>query len=278
MEKKCAIIGLDFETTGLTISADTTKGDQIVEIGANILFFTIVEQKLKQVSQLKGFRHYVTWTKEMDEKAQLVTGIDKSALEHALPFATVIALFSEWLNSNIPADMDRHLVAYNGKKFDVPMLVTELLRHKISVEEYAQQLHITYFCDPLYIAKKNIDTTLLPKRKFGEASYSMGDVYKALLQKDLENAHSALADVDGMLEMLQHPTLLEPFLISIEQKKANDQDIFVLTDLMASLSKSFQTPLKKGQKVTLPQNCVSILDMMDRPKKKRKKTKSLIKP
>ena len=80
---------------------------------------------------------------------------------------------------------DTDLAGYNSNHFDIPLLVEEFIRAGINFDIYAHQ-----FVDVQTIYHK------LEQRNLSAA-------YKFYCGKDLENAHSALADTVATYEVLQ---------------------------------------------------------------------------
>ncbi len=142
----------------------------------------------------------------------------------------------------------RVLVAYNGRRFDMPMLTKEMQRVGMDPCAFARSLRITYFCDPFEMAKKVIDTTSLPQNDRGNVSYKMTDVYRACLSKELVNAHSALSDANGLLEMVQLPIFYDMIVQDIRAETPTNW-IFVnnFIVLIQQLSKKKTTTSKQPQ-------------------------------
>ena len=96
------------------------------------------------------------------------------------------------------------LVGYNLKKYDIPLLELELLRHGVD-------------CQLKDIADDVIDLyEVVQDKEVWEASdfdkpesLKLGDVYHAVLDKALSNAHSGLGDVKGVIEIM---AILDPKL------------------------------------------------------------------
>lgn len=270
---QCYLIGLDFETTGLTISPDQ-KGDEIIQVGGIVMGLVVSEETKKtQICSIaqKEFQEFVCAKKSISDKAQQITGISQEQIGNANTIVNILKQFVQWIDNECALKIERHLIAYNGKNFDLRMLTSELMRQGFSQMDFTQfisSMKITYFCDPLEMSKKFIDTTLLSQNKFGTAAYSMGDVYAALFSKPLENAHNALADVRGMFELMQHNIFLSPFTAAIEKASPNNEYIFAFSDLMATIWKSMQQKkLNSGKKSkTAPAGCLSILQTLKRNK------------
>ncbi len=184
------LIGLDLEATDKKVAID-----EITQIGIGFFY---------KDKKLEGFESFVKCNREISLEASLITGIYKKDLVYAPTFLEILPLVSQCIKETCEplGDIDRILVAYNGKRFDIPLFVYELRRHGKDPTTYLRQWKITYLCDPFIIAKDCLDTTLLQQNERGQPNYKLSCVYEVFFQKPLKDAHSALADVNAMLELV----------------------------------------------------------------------------
>jgi len=215
---KHILIGLDFETTGLK-KAD----DQITEIGV-VLHGYVEDTKEYFLLEPIGFSTLVRTDRVISEKVTQITGLDTKKLSEAPEIHIALQNMLQYIDQHCGpyGDVERILVAYNGKTFDLPILINELLRSERNPVDFIESLRLTYSCDPFIMAKTLVMSVLLPKNKRGRPSYMMGDVYAALFKKPLVNAHSAKADVAGMLEILESPLFHATFETALKTSTLTD--------------------------------------------------------
>ena len=166
------ITAFDTETTGLN-----TQTDHIVELGL-IKFDTetweILGEKKWYIKPACDF--------EMTAGAQEITGLTK---EFILENGVLMTSIWEEALAFIGAD---DILSYNGNYFDVPMLYNNLNRNGLSFD-----FENRMFYDALVIERKR-------------NSLKLGDVYKRYTGKEMQDAHDALADVRGLIEVFKHQT------------------------------------------------------------------------
>lgn len=161
---KRPIAFFDIESTGLNVSKD-----RIVELS-----ILRIETNNNRISK--------TWVVNPDypisEEAASVHGFTNESVKDKPTFKQYAKEISKFL-----ANCD--LAGYNSNKFDIPMLVEEFLRVDVDFEINNRKL-----IDVQTIFMKMEQRTLKAAVKF-------------FLNKDLENAHSAEADVLGTFEVLE---------------------------------------------------------------------------
>lgn len=161
---KRPIAFFDIESTGLNVSKD-----RIVELS-----ILKIETNNNRISK--------TWVVNPDypisEEAASVHGFSNEDVKDKPTFKQYAKEISKFL-----ANCD--LAGYNSNKFDIPMLVEEFLRVDVDFEISNRKL-----IDVQTIFMKMEQRTLKAAVKF-------------FLNKDLENAHSAEADVLGTFEVLE---------------------------------------------------------------------------
>jgi DNA polymerase-3 subunit epsilon len=175
----------DIEATGLDISKD-----RIIEIAV---------LKTDQDGNKSSFIKRINPEIEISEESISIHGITQEDIQDAPTFAQIADELAAFIGS---AD----LVGFNSNKFDIPMLAEEFLRvnHSFNVADRK-------FVDVQNIFHKMEQRTLVA-------------AYKFYCQKDLENAHSADADVLATFEVLK---------AQIEKYDELENDI----DFLASFSK-----------------------------------------
>ncbi len=203
------LIGLDLEATDKKVMEA-----EITQIG--LCFYLVGPGTL--ITELEGFQSFVHCKKKICEEASIVTGICDKDLIGAPCFNEVMDIATNHFVTVCEPypTIDRTLVAFNGKKFDVPLLVYELYRNGKDPIAFLKNWKINKFFDPFHACKNVLDTTLLQKNARGQPSYKLECVYEALFKKPLENAHSALADANAMIHLvlvhLRDPLVDEKFL------------------------------------------------------------------
>jgi len=167
----------DFETTGL----GKTEHIRIVQVGARAL-----DASLRPVDQ---FTSLVNPTIRIQRGAIEVHGISDERVASEETWAVIGLRLNQWMSRvRGPADGALTLLAHNGKRFDSRVLVFEHARHSLSLPP---NLH-------------HADTLDIFKRTFpGRPSYKLGEMHEGILGCELENAHDAMADVDGVCALLR---------------------------------------------------------------------------
>ena len=147
---------LDTEATGLS-----TTNDRVVQLGAVLV---------KDGAVHDTFDAMMNCGQPMSRGALRVTGLKQHVLNRAPSSRMVLQDFVHWLSrsSNVV------LVAYNGHRFDFPLLWKEFKRVGVKPPPHRGML------DPLVWAKKFVDQSRLARRSSGKCSFAQGDVYRAL--------------------------------------------------------------------------------------------------
>jgi len=154
----------DIESTGLNVSKD-----RIIEI-------CIIKANPNGTTETK------TWLLNPDypisEESQSIHGISQEMIQDKPTFKQVAKDIFRFLNNC-------DLAGYNSIRFDIPMLVEEFLRADVDFEVKNRR----------FIDVQNIFMKMEPR--------TLKAAYRFYLQKDLENAHSADADVGATYEILK---------------------------------------------------------------------------
>ncbi len=161
---KRPIVFFDLETTGLDIA-----NDRIVE-----LCYIKVEPNGNEES--KAMR--LNPEKHISESATKVHGISDEDVKDCPTFKEIAPALAETLQGC-------DLAGFNSNKFDIPMLAEEFLRAGVEID----------FSDRRFIDVQNIYHKMERRTLIAAYKYYCG--------KDLNDAHSALADTRATYEVLQ---------------------------------------------------------------------------
>lgn len=158
------IIFFDLETTGINVTAD-----HIVEL-CYIKLYPNGNEESKTMRINPGM--------PIPAQSTAVHGISDDDVKDCPMFKDVAAELGQVFR-------DSDIAGFNSNKFDVPMLVEEFLRCGVDID-----LRKTKFVDVQNIFHKMERRTLVA-------------AYRFYCDKDLENAHSAMADTRATLEVLE---------------------------------------------------------------------------
>lgn len=266
-EIKYILFGFDLETTGLNVFEDLIIEICIAPHGYDgTQYMSLAE---------KPFRTHVSISQDICVKVTQITGIDKNTLKNAPPIVNALQLMSDYIqavNVQYPS-ADKILVGYNLYKFDLPLLINQLKVNGFDPTAYINSLHLTFCCDPLIMAKHLIAPNKLPKNKQGQPSYKLGHVYEQLFGKVLTDAHSAVADVEGMLHVLEHATFHQSLIkqMPLFQKSGISDFLFhatkFTTQFLNEQAKKITKTAETRKKKTIP--CQTIAACLKNVKKPR---------
>jgi DNA polymerase-3 subunit epsilon len=155
---------IDLETTGVNVGAD-----RIVEISV----LKLMPDNSRQVKTIR-----VNPEMPIPEVASNIHGIWDADVKDAPTFKTVAHDIANFMNGS-------DLAGYNSNKFDIPLLAEEFLRADIPFDVRGRKL-----IDVQNIFHKMEQRTL-------------NAAYKFYCSKEIENAHSAEADIVATLEVLE---------------------------------------------------------------------------
>lgn len=161
---KRAIAFFDLETTGLNISKD-----KIVEIA-----ILKVHPDQREERYIKRVNPGILIPKESEE----IHGISNEDVKDCPKFSELANEIKEFIG-------DADLAGYNSNKFDIPFLLEEFLNLGIEISMEDRK-----FVDVQTIFHKMEQRTL-------------SAAYKFYCQKEIENAHSAEADINATYEVLK---------------------------------------------------------------------------
>jgi len=182
IELKKPLAFFDLETTGLDVT-----NDRIVEIG-------IV--KMNPDGTKETYDKRVNPEMDIPDESSAIHGITNEDIKDAPTFKEIVSELEEFLG-------DADLAGYNSNKFDIPVLAEELLRVGSLFDISTRR-----FIDVQNIFHKMEQRTLAA-------------AYKFYCEKDLENAHSALADIEATHEV---------FLAQLGRYESLEKDIDFLAD------------------------------------------------
>lgn len=154
----------DIEATGLDVSQD-----RIIEI--SILKVTPEGEETELTLRINP-------EMEISEESISIHGITQEDIKNSPTFKEVAKQIADFIG-------DADLAGYNSNKFDIPMLAEEFLR-----VDYHFDMRSRKFIDVQNIFHKMEQRTLAA-------------AYKFYCEKDLENAHSAFADVKATYEVFK---------------------------------------------------------------------------
>ena len=154
---------IDLETTGVNLSTD-----RIVEIA----IIKLLPDGTKEVKQ-----KYLNPEMPIPAETSAIHGITDEKVKDAPTFKQIGNEIKQFLENC-------DLGGYNSNRFDIPMLMEEFLRADLDVDLSDRKMvdvqHIFYQMEPRTLTA----------------------AYKFFCQKELNNAHSAEADVDATIEVL----------------------------------------------------------------------------
>ncbi len=154
----------DIESTGLNVAKDRIIELCIIKVNPN------------------GTTETKTWLLNPDypisEEAEKIHGFSQEEVKDKPTFKQVAKEIARFL-----ANCD--LAGYNSNRFDIPMLVEEFLRAGVDFDVENRR----------FIDVQNIFMKMEPR--------TLKAAYRFYLQKELENAHSAEADVSATFEILK---------------------------------------------------------------------------
>ena len=164
------IVFFDLETTGTDVARD-----HIVEL-CYIKLYPCGNEKSQsmRIKPVDALGHTI----HIPEQASAIHSIYDDDVKDCPTFKDIAGELIEVLS-------DSDLAGYNSNYFDIPLLVEEFLRVGINLD-----LSNSKFVDVCVIFKKMEQRTL-------------SAAYKFYCKKDLENAHSALADTRATVDVLE---------------------------------------------------------------------------
>lgn len=169
----------DTETTGTN-----PKTDKIVQIAT-------MQMKKGNIVPEKSVNQLINPGIPIPKEAESVHGISDEMVKNAPKMDDFVGnLLDETLTKK-----NGIIVAYNSK-FDVPLLNRYIREHNVSSDKQLKEKSLAKVLDP-FILIQRIHPFLGAKKKLGQQ-------YHWLFCKPMENAHDALADVNGTVDVLKY--------------------------------------------------------------------------
>ena len=216
---KNPLIFLDLETTGINVSTD-----RIVEIALLKVFPDgREEEKLQRINP--GM--------PIPPQSSAIHGIYDEDVKDAPLFKEVAKIYAKFIEGC-------DLAGFNSTRFDIPLLTEEFLRVDIDLD-----LKKHKFVDVQIIYHR------MEKRTLAAA-------YKFYLMKDLENAHSAMADTKATYEVLK--AQIERYDgVEFDDHGAKSKPVINSVDALASFS-AFDKSVDFAGRIVYDENGVEVFN------------------
>lgn len=179
----------DTETTGLNIFGNKYKKsakplDRIIQIGA-------IQIKKGEVVPSSAYNQLINPEMPIPEKASDIHGITDEMVKDQPPIERILKPFlRDYMNKK-----NGIIVAYNHK-FDITILNNAIRKNNTFSEDNLKEKAYHKVLDP-FILMQRIHPYLGVRKKLGEQ-------YRFLFRKKMENAHDAFADVKGTVDVLKY--------------------------------------------------------------------------
>ena len=192
----------DTETT-----SNKPTEDDIISIGA-----VICEYKNGEFLKLDENHWYVHTSRKIDPAAYAVHRISAADLIGKDRIDVVLKNLTLWVQKYIYSNRDRLvMVAHNGRRFDDILLYCNCMKNKIDYNKFLSDIQCYGFMDSIKFIKgvlKGQSKTMLPTDvKTERVSYTLGNCYTSLCNKNIEDAHDALGDSRALYEILNSEKL-----------------------------------------------------------------------
>jgi DNA polymerase III epsilon subunit-like protein len=172
------------------------------------------------------FKSYIKADKPVSAECTDKTGITNDMLVKAPPCPQVLHEFFDFIRIHRTGPVI--LAAHNGQGFDFPLLMSEMHRWDINLPRTFHECHVKYLFDTLTWFRKHVPPHMCIKRDDHTASYELGDLYEALYEKRMDNAHEALADTKALRDICQHEYCRDKLVMD----DANGLCSFLMQDLI----------------------------------------------
>lgn len=164
LKLKRPIVFIDLETTGINVSSD-----RIVEISA---------LKVNPDGNEQWMTTLVNPEMPIPPKVTAIHGISDNDVAKAPTFKEIAKNLTSFLEGC-------DLAGFNAMKFDIPMLAEEFLRTNVDFN---------------FLKRKYVDVQVIFHKK---EQRTLEAAYRFYCKKELENAHSAVADTSATFEVLK---------------------------------------------------------------------------
>ena len=200
-DRKILYVSFDLETTGLC-----KRWSNIIQIGCCGLLWHAEGDRIEIPAPMK-FESYISSVKKVSPRITRITGITSSDIQNAPDFYNTMESWAKHIKQwrELCGVDSVVLIGHNILKYDLPLLINNLIRHQMNVEYFFRcNLKVQSAVDTLYLAKTLSWRTywVLPKTPTGRISYNLGGMYESICKRKLENAHSALADAQGVAQVM----------------------------------------------------------------------------
>lgn len=202
-----------FVSVRAPIDIDLTSSDSIIVLfdiestGLSVTESRIIQMACKVVgSDIGQFNNYVLPNRDLPLPKVIVdlTGITSTFLkEQGVSFSEAFSNLRSWLKSLKQRPSQKIiLAAHNGGRFDFPMLAAEVNRnrpasHANGEVSWVEDCHVDALLDTLTLLGDDSLWEQKPK------SLSQPKLYKAIIGRDLTEAHNAVYDVKALEEILE---------------------------------------------------------------------------
>ena len=165
----------DLETTGLSCARDRIVSIAAIDLYSGDEFYAEINPQMP-----------------MQKAAAAVNGFTDEFLKGQPTWETIGPLFWQWLSEHQATGGDLCLVAHNGHRFDVPMLMNEFGRLPTLPARKG----------PLFV----IDTLPIARVLFPQlASKKLSSVFEHLFKAQPDRQHHALGDAQALLRIVNDP-------------------------------------------------------------------------
>jgi DNA polymerase-3 subunit epsilon len=186
------LVVFDLETTGLSVS-----NDRIVSVAASCgdaRFYSVVNPGVP-----------------IPAGASRVHGLYEADVKDARCWGDVAVDLFHFIAEH--GGSEPALVAYNGARYDFPLLVFETKRAGVG-KAIAERLDALYGCDPYKLVADKLPKNMPSKR--------LGNVYKHLFGVDMKDAHTADGDVAALARICTHESV-QPHLMAYTTRFSLDK-------------------------------------------------------
>ncbi len=174
----------DTETTGTNIADSSKPLDKIIQIGA-------IQVKNGDIIEGSAYNQLINPEMHIPEQATNVHGITDEMIEDQ---PTIEKVLKPFIN-NYLTKQNGVIVAYNSK-FDMTLLNNAIREHNEYSHEPLKERRVCKVLDP-FILMQRIHPYIGARKRLGEQ-------YKFLFCKNMDNAHDAFADVKGTVDVLKY--------------------------------------------------------------------------
>jgi DNA polymerase III epsilon subunit-like protein len=183
-------------------------------LGANagVIEFAAVITERDEFKEIPGaeFRTLISTNQFLNPHAQKVHGISKASLVGQPTFPEAMEKFKLFVKEHLvePGTM-LILVAHNQFNFDLKRLQANAKEHHMDFDQFLDDICCYGYVDTMHFIRalmKGCPDSEQPKDPVtGKSSCRLGHCFAKFVGKPLENAHSALADTKGLVDVFRSP-------------------------------------------------------------------------